>query len=470
MTYGRMRELSPIPRSIWWLVVGGAIVTVVAAWWGVGNAEERIAASAERHLAALGSDVAVSVAGRDVTLTGEIASEDELAALVRSVDELPGVRRVRTDVAVAPAAPVEFRDPELTVAVDDGMVTFSGLVPDIALSDELVAAAEAQFVDAAVSSIVEAGDDVSNARWLARFSDVLPALSELRLGEITATVSAVVITGEVVSVAARDRVDAILERAMGESLPIHDELEIAVLPEPTFRATGAGDVVTLDGVMPNQPTIDAIVAAAKRTHPAMDVVDEMTIGDRSGPVWLDTVPGLLDVVTRLDSWSIDVANGRVTITGLGTNEELLGAVGVLAGEVVGGELEVVTDIQIDTAALAESLNVLLRGMTAFGSDDAQLSTNARTQLDAAIAIIQANPSTVIVVEGHTDNEGDAAHNLQLSQQRAQAVVDYLVGGGIDPGRLSAIGFGEERPVASNDTEAGRAENRRIEFVVQEGDA
>lgn len=469
MTYGRMREFSPIPRSIWVLITAGLIVTVIAAWWGVGNAEERLAASAERHLAALGSDLTVNVAGRDVTLAGEAGSDEELARLVQSVGELPGVRRVRTDVAVTPAPPAVLRSPQLTVVLEDGIVTFSGLVPDPAINDDLVAAAEELFVDGHVSSTVEAGDDVSDAKWLARFRDVLPVLGELRAGAITASDSEIVVSGEVVSSAARERVDAILERAIGDTLPIRDELEVAVLPAPTFHAAGTSDVVTLEGVLPNQAAIDAIVEAAKRTHPAVEIVNQMTTGDRSGPIWLDTVPGLLDVVTRLESWSIDVAEGRVTIAGLGANEEQLGAIGVLAGEVVDGELEVVTDIGIDTGALAESLNVLLRGMETFGPGGVELSSGARSQLDVAIAIMQANPSTVIEVEGHTDNEGDAASNLQLSQQRAQAVVGYLVAGGIDAGRLSALGYGEERPVASNDTEIGRAQNRRIEFVVREGD-
>ncbi|HEC09331.1 MAG TPA: OmpA family protein, partial [Acidimicrobiales bacterium] len=73
--------------------------------------------------------------------------------------------------------------------------------------------------------------------------------------------------------------------------------------------------------------------------------------------------------------------------------------------------------------------------------------------------------TLVAVEGFTDSQGDAAANQRLSEARAQAVVDYLVSQGVSPDVLRASGNGESRPVASNDTAEGRAQNRRIEFNV-----
>ena len=70
------------------------------------------------------------------------------------------------------------------------------------------------------------------------------------------------------------------------------------------------------------------------------------------------------------------------------------------------------------------------------------------------------------IEGHTDSQGSAAGNLSLSQARAEAVRDYLVGRGVAAVRLVPTGFGETRPIASNDTAAGRAENRRVAFILE----
>ena len=71
----------------------------------------------------------------------------------------------------------------------------------------------------------------------------------------------------------------------------------------------------------------------------------------------------------------------------------------------------------------------------------------------------------IRVEGHTDDRGADDVNKALSQQRAQAVVDYLIGRGIEADRLEAVGFGEERPMSSNRTASGRRKNRRVEFKI-----
>ena len=70
------------------------------------------------------------------------------------------------------------------------------------------------------------------------------------------------------------------------------------------------------------------------------------------------------------------------------------------------------------------------------------------------------------IEGHTDSQGPDAYNQDLSERRAQAVVDYLVGQGINAARLGAVGYGENLPIGDIDTADGRAMNRRIEFTVQ----
>jgi outer membrane protein OmpA-like peptidoglycan-associated protein len=81
--------------------------------------------------------------------------------------------------------------------------------------------------------------------------------------------------------------------------------------------------------------------------------------------------------------------------------------------------------------------------------------------------LQAGAGSNFLIEGHTDSTGDAAHNMDLSKRRAEAVKSVLVSQfGIDGARLTTTGLGATKPVASNDTPQGRAENRRVEFIRQ----
>ena len=89
-------------------------------------------------------------------------------------------------------------------------------------------------------------------------------------------------------------------------------------------------------------------------------------------------------------------------------------------------------------------------------------------LDEVASVLQQHPEiTKIEVQGHTDNQGKAASNKTLSQARSEAVVTALVKRGIDKTRLTAKGFGQEKPIAPNETAEGRQKNRRVQFAITE---
>lgn len=100
----------------------------------------------------------------------------------------------------------------------------------------------------------------------------------------------------------------------------------------------------------------------------------------------------------------------------------------------------------------------------FDLDSAAIRPESTAVLDEVVAILVAQPSWKLAIEGHTDSTGTDARNLALSQQRAASVVAYLTGRGVAPSRLRAAGFGATRPIADNGTELGRARNRRVELV------
>lgn len=100
----------------------------------------------------------------------------------------------------------------------------------------------------------------------------------------------------------------------------------------------------------------------------------------------------------------------------------------------------------------------------FAVDKAEILPDSQPQIDQVLALLRQAPSLRLSVEGHTDATGEAAHNRSLSEARAQSVVAALTGQGIEASRLAAAGYGSDRPVADNDSESGRARNRRVELV------
>jgi len=164
-----------------------------------------------------------------------------------------------------------------------------------------------------------------------------------------------------------------------------------------------------------------------------------------------------------------------------------GAGGVLAGAAVGAAAGAGVGHYMDKqqqemeAALAEeqarhdlevkrlkdeTLKIDIASEVSFDFDSASLKTAFTPTLEKVSEILVRYPHTVIHVVGHTDSVGSEAYNQQLSERRAQSVADYFAARNISPQRLVAVGRGETQPRASNETEAGRQLNRRVEIYVK----
>jgi OOP family OmpA-OmpF porin len=123
---------------------------------------------------------------------------------------------------------------------------------------------------------------------------------------------------------------------------------------------------------------------------------------------------------------------------------------------------------VDATVCQQLFSELLgKGTIRFESRRSSLDPDSAGLLDRLIETALRCPTANIEVAGHTDSDGDNAANQALSEKRAQAVMDYLVKAGLPAGRFTAIGYGSTEPVAANDTDEGKAQNRRIEFVVKE---
>jgi outer membrane protein OmpA-like peptidoglycan-associated protein len=102
----------------------------------------------------------------------------------------------------------------------------------------------------------------------------------------------------------------------------------------------------------------------------------------------------------------------------------------------------------------------------FDTNKATIKPESKPIVDQIVLLLKDNPTLKVSVEGHTDNTGAPARNKTLSQERAQSVMNALTAAGIDKKRLSAVGWGQDKPMADNKTEEGKAKNRRVEIVKQ----
>jgi len=155
-----------------------------------------------------------------------------------------------------------------------------------------------------------------------------------------------------------------------------------------------------------------------------------------------------------------------------TRNALLGAgIGALAGGAIGGymdqqEAKLRAQLQGTGVSVTRNGDYIILNMPSnitFQTDQATIQPAFYSTLNSVALVLKEFNKTLVDVYGHTDSTGSVEHNRDLSQRRAAAVADYLSAQGVDPRRFAVIGMGESQPIASNDTEAGRAQNRRVEI-------
>ena len=151
--------------------------------------------------------------------------------------------------------------------------------------------------------------------------------------------------------------------------------------------------------------------------------------------------------------------------------------GAAAGGAIGGGIGYYMDAQeaklrqqlrgtgVSVQRDGDNINLIMPGNITFATNSADINQSFFPVLDSVAVVLQEYDKTIVVASGHTDSTGSDSYNQLLSEKRARSVTDYFLGKKILADRLESVGFGESQPMASNDSDVGREQNRRVELTL-----
>ena len=163
-------------------------------------------------------------------------------------------------------------------------------------------------------------------------------------------------------------------------------------------------------------------------------------------------------------------DSKSTLIGAALGAAVGGAGGYGVGKMMDNQEKEMREALVKSEAAAVKregnlLSVTFKGDVAFDTNSTEVRQELYTEINRVAGVLNQYPNTLIRVEGHTDSKGSDEYNMDLSKRRANAVKTLLVMRGVADSRIEVVGFGKTMPVASNDTEAGRQKNRRVEIRI-----
>jgi OOP family OmpA-OmpF porin len=456
--------------SKWWPgTIPLAILWVLAAWSNTVPLETDLAA---RSTAALKDTVLdkkqITVDGRDVSFAADAFSEDGRLSAVASVAAVPGVRLVNDETRLVPEAKPFVWSAERDVV----RVTLGGSAPLPATKSKLLDAAHAALGN------VEVADQMNLSRGAPPHFDaaallLIDQIGRLKDGKITISDNKVSLSGMARDLGGREAIAAGLNTLpQGFSVAAND------IKAPPFVFQAYKDPVavtlTLTGNVPDDKVHSSLVAAAGRRFFNEKVVDNLKVSMGAPSGFAAAVTPALGALSRLSTGTLVVSDRELKLSGDAFYDAAAVQIRAGLGKDFPQGWQFKADISVKPAAAPVDATVcqqlfselLGKGTIRFQSKQSAIDPDSAGLLDRLIETALRCPAANIEIAGHTDADGEDGFNQALSEKRAQAVMDYLVKAGLPADRFTATGYGSTQPVASNDTDEGKAQNRRIEFVVR----
>jgi len=458
---GRVRDMAKQNAA------GKSVVDALAYATGAPNGFESIVAYGLGEAAKLDGG-SFGIVDTGYSISGAARSFEIYDAAIAATRSLPaGLQLARAEIL-----PPEIKPYRWDASNDGKSVTLQGLAPSDAIRAEIAATAARLFAGREVVNRMRLARGAPNGDFARAATSALTELAKLADGETTMTDGELSIRGHGSASVTTD----VVTTSVRASLPAPFTVGVIdiIAPYALKIAKGGGRVV-LAGSAPNDAARNDLAAAAKAAFLGEPVENQLANRSDAPARLVDAVKALFPSLARLASGSLTSDDTVFNVEGLAIYDKAADQIKLELGRALvrGFKLGVVT-IGVIPPPPALEVNecqpaldgLLAKGRILFETGSANLSKESLALLDHLIEVVRRCREASIEVAGHTDSQGTPELNLDLSQRRAEAVTSYIGESGVDTTRMTSAGYGETKPVASNDTPEGRAQNRRIEFVVK----
>lgn len=469
-----------------------AVAAAATSVWSIDHFPSRLERSAKTELLSSGIDASqldFEWDYRDVVVTGELStdsSEEQLLAVLRNTDD-GGIRKIHIDVdTVDQPSGVRFGTVDVTVVLEDAQMVLQGTVLTDAQRDQLqAAAAQAIGAERVRNEIVVSGfreQTPGSDQRVASLANSITGLNQAASADARLSATDFRFNATVSDEEQADDLLRLRGNAGDVGLVISGDIVTRqVVPGGVLdiSAKKENGRILLNGTVTSESHRQTLLSAAAGAFDQQSVIDEIVV-EQSQQVSADTDRAVSVLAAAIDYFddaiSADAALSEDAFTFNATMEleEETGPLLAVAESAKSAGLQLSGSIDARQISLSKEVSMLqseidllrdeIRENVVFESGKADLDFTAKQTLDKVVDAMNRYLRPVVEVTGHTDDNGSDDANRKLSLFRATAVLEYLKISGIDGLRLRAIGLGESSPIASNSTEIGRKQNRRVEFI------
>lgn len=415
--------------------------------------------------------------GRDLSFAGEAADEATAVSVRKALRGVvpqnfklnEQIRYPKPTIAPADTSYV------MAIASEPVGIEVTGSVPSEAARVALVDAIRSRFPGKNVLDKLQVAAGAPEG-WQQCIVAGLAALPRLKAGKAVLSDRQLTVTGSTDDYAVAQGVPPDVKAAASPICEAEANIQFdgQVRTNLSWKAVyeNAGQV-SLQGEVPDDQSRARLVESAQSLFPSTSISDKMTIAGAPSDVWLPVAMKALAQLAQLHSGEVSIDGPSIKVKGLAESDQVASSVrsAVTSGLPEGFKgthaIEVMSAVEKEADNCQDLMReTTARGLIQFERAKADLTSESAETLKELAEIANACPRFRIEIEGHTDAEGTDERNQRLSDRRALAVANFLSQTGVDAKRLTTVGYGATRPVSDNETEEGRARNRRIEFTVK----